>query len=179
MKSIKAQALLSYLALTGKAQIRPALAGMLWGEMPEANARMNLSQALSTLRRIIGEHLSITRQTVDLNRGSDIWIDVQTFESTVAEENVEALRQAVQLYRGDLLDGFYVRQSPEFETWILVERARLREKSLVALRKLVKYHSEQGEVGWDAAIDYTRQLLRIEPWHEEAHRDLMRLLACS
>lgn len=179
LKSSKAQALLCYLAVTGQAHTRPALAGLLWGEMPETNARMNLSQALSTLRRVLGDHLSVTRQMVALKWGSDVWIDVESFESAVAVGDVEALHQAVQLYRGDLLDGFYIRRSPEFETWLLVERVRLREKALIVLQKLVKYHSAQGEAGLDAAIDYTRQLLRIEPWHEEAHRELMGHLALS
>ena len=64
-KSRKAQALLCYLAVTGRSHSRPALAGLLWGDMPEAKARMNLSQALSNLRRSFGDHLIITRQTVE------------------------------------------------------------------------------------------------------------------
>lgn len=59
-KSLKAQALLCYLAVTGRPHSRSALAGLLWGEKPEAKARMNLSQALSGLRRLFGDHLTIT-----------------------------------------------------------------------------------------------------------------------
>lgn len=178
-KSSKAQALLCYLAVTGQAHTRPALAGLLWGDMPEAKARMNLSQALTTLRRYFREHLIITRQTVAFKRDSDTWVDVESFESAAAEAYIEALHRAVQLYRGDLLDGFYLRNAPEFETWVLIERARLREMALKALHTLAGYHAEQGQVGWGAAIDCTSHLLRIEPWHEQAHRELMRLLALS
>ena len=66
----KAQALLCYLAVTGRPHTRPALAGLLWGEMPDDNARTNLRKALSNLRRLVGPHLSIERQAVAFNRDS-------------------------------------------------------------------------------------------------------------
>ena len=40
--SAKAQALLSYLAVSGRVYSRQALAGLLWGDLPEADARRNL-----------------------------------------------------------------------------------------------------------------------------------------
>jgi DNA-binding SARP family transcriptional activator len=65
--SSKAMALLCYLAVTGRPHARPALAGLLWGELPEANARNNLRKALTHLRKWIAPHLSITRQSVAFN----------------------------------------------------------------------------------------------------------------
>jgi len=182
-KSSKAQALLCYLVVTDQPHTRPALAGLLWGDMPEAKARMNLSQALSHLRRLGGDHLSITRQTVAFNRESDYWLDVDVFEARVndtsGDARITALQEAVQLYRGDFLDGLYVRNAPEFEMWILAQRARLRELALQALHMLVVHHAGQGEAGRATAIDYTTRLLTLEPWQEEAHRLMMRLLALS
>ena len=55
----KTLALLNYLAVTGGSHTRSALAGLLWGGMPEAKARDNLSKALSTLRQVVGTHLTI------------------------------------------------------------------------------------------------------------------------
>jgi hypothetical protein len=40
--SHKARALLVYLAVTGRPQPREALAGLLWGDWPQAEARANL-----------------------------------------------------------------------------------------------------------------------------------------
>jgi DNA-binding SARP family transcriptional activator/predicted ATPase len=178
-KSSKARALLGYLAVTGQAHARPALVGLLWGDMPERKARMNLSQALTTLRRSFGKHLTITRQTVEFNRDSDYWLDVEVFEAAAAEGEIEALQAAVQLYRGDFLDGFYVRQASEFELWVLSQRARLRELALKALHTLAGYYAAQGEAGYEKAIDTVKHLLILEPWQEEAHRQLMHLLALS
>jgi len=183
LKSSKAQALLCYLAVTGQPHTRAALAGLLWGDMPEAKARMNLSQALSTLRRFFADHLTITRQTVAFERSSDARLDVDIFEGRVrgrrSASNIPTLQEAVELYRGDFLDGLHVRDAPEFEVWVLGQRAHLRELALQALRRLAIHYAGQGEAGWPAAIEYTTRLLTLEPWQEEAHRELMRLLALS
>ena len=88
-----ARALLAYLALharTGAPCRRETLAGLLWPEQPEAEARHNLRQALSRLRKAINDRaaalsfLLITRQTIQLNSESDCWLDVDTFDELIA-----------------------------------------------------------------------------------------------
>ena len=62
---------------------------------------------------------------------------------------------------------------------MLAERSRNREKVLQVLDKLAYYYTGQGQAGWNSAIEFTNQRLGIEPWHEETHRELMRLYAVS
>ena len=169
----KTAALLSYLAVTGVPHTRSTLAGLLWGAMTEAKARGNLSKALSTLRREFGDYLTITRQTVSFNQKSDYWLDVEIFTTGVANNTVDSLQEAIQLYRGDFLDGFYVREAPEFETWVLTQQARLRELALQALYTLAAHFAAQGGAGRAVAIDYTARLLGLDPWREEAHRQMI------
>ncbi len=88
---------------------------------------------------------------------------------------LDTLRQAVDLYRGDFLSGYYVRHAPDFETWMLAEQARLREMVIQTLHTLAEHLARQGEL--PDAIAVIRRLLSLEPWREEAHRQLMRLLA--
>lgn len=181
--SNKVQALLFYLAVTGRPHLRPTLTGLLWGDLPEASARNNLRKALTQLRQLVGSHLSITRQTVAFNRESSYWLDVERFErqvgSSSAETDIAVLREAVELYRGDFLEGFYVRQAPAFEEWVLARQARLRELALQALHRLVTFYAGQGKFGLLKGIDYSTRLLTLDPWREEAHRQLMLLLAHS
>ncbi|NIV28538.1 MAG: hypothetical protein GWN58_03175, partial [Anaerolineae bacterium] len=180
LRSRKAMALLCYLAVTGRPHLRPVLVGLLWAEMPEALARNNLSKALTQLRQAVAHHLRITRQEVAFDRGEPFWLDVEAFEqgaSTLAD--IEALQHAVELYRGDFLEGFYVHQSPAFEEWVLAQRARLRELALQALHTLATHHSRRGAAGHATAVQYTTRLLALDPWREEAHRQLMLLLAQS
>jgi predicted ATPase/DNA-binding SARP family transcriptional activator len=175
----KALALLCYLAVAGRAHFRPALAGLLWGDMPEADALMNLRQALTNLRRLVGPHLNITRQQVAFNHDSPYWLDVERFEARLAggtpDAGIEPLQEAVELYRGDFMAGFYVRDAPAFEEWMLAQAARLRTSALGGLHKLALMYARQGD--YEQGIATTRRLLELEPWHEEAHRQLMLLLA--
>jgi len=188
LRSSKAQALLCYLAVTGRPHLRPALLGLLWGDLPEIRAQNNLSKILTYLRQAVGDHLHISRQTVAFNRESRYWLDVEAFEiqvqgiltrATSMRADIERLEGAVELYRGDFLEGFYVRDAPAFEEWVLVQRARLKELALQALYALVTHYSAQGEAGTAVGIDYATRLLALEPWREETHRQLMRLLATS
>src|SRR4029453_10047444 len=66
-RSVKAQALLYYLAVSGRGQSRSVLAGLFWGEMDEHYARRNLNRTLSNLTQLVGEHLTITRQLLAIN----------------------------------------------------------------------------------------------------------------
>jgi DNA-binding SARP family transcriptional activator/predicted ATPase/Tfp pilus assembly protein PilF len=178
----KAEALLFYLAVTGLPHSRSALAGMLWRDMPESDALMNLRQVLASLRRLVGPHLHITRQTVRFRRDHPYWLDVEDFETGVTgptdkETAVEGMKAAVALYRGDFLAGFYVRDAPAFEEWMLSQRARLRSAALEALHTLVTVYAHRGN--YEQGINYARRLLELEPWYEEAHRQLISLLARS
>src|SRR3712207_719245 len=65
--SAKAQALLIYLGLTRKTYSRSALAGLLWGDIPEETARANLPLTQTKLRKVVGDHLTITWRDVAFN----------------------------------------------------------------------------------------------------------------
>ena len=78
LASAKATALLVYLAVTGTAQSRSALAGLLWSDLPEATARASLRLALTKLRRAVPARLLVTRQTVALDPARPVWVDCQS-----------------------------------------------------------------------------------------------------
>ncbi|MDQ2998820.1 MAG: AAA family ATPase [Chloroflexota bacterium] len=180
----KALALLSYLAMTGRAHSRQALAGLLWGELPEEDARRNLRVTLAELRKQLDPYLLISRQELAFNRESPYWLDVEVFRHTLkgrgltpAEQPTEQLRETIELYRGDFLEDFYVRDAPMFDEWVLGQRERLRKLVLEALHTLSARMIELHE--YTAGIDYTSRLLALDPWREEAHRQMMLLLALS
>jgi len=180
--SAKSLALLSYLAVTGCPHSREKLASLLWGEKSEAGAKANLRKSLSDLRQLFDDAFIITRQTVAFNRECAYRLDVEVFETALAEddsapEEMEPLREAVELYRGDFLEGLSVRQAVAFEEWALSERERLRQLALQALQRLSEAYIGRGE--YAAGIEVTHRLLALEPWQEEAHRQLMTLLARS
>jgi DNA-binding SARP family transcriptional activator/ABC-type glycerol-3-phosphate transport system substrate-binding protein/predicted ATPase len=177
--SSKAQAILYYLAATGEPQRRTTLASLLWADMPEAAARANLRRSLVDLRESVGDYLMIDRNSVAFKPDSRYWIDLAEFKTGIGQTSPKIdpkqLQAAVEFYRGDFLAGFYVRDAPDFESWVLAEQERLRELAIQARRALVDDHVKHGKPL--QAIVELRRLLSLEPWREEAHRQLMELLA--
>lgn len=188
LETAKTGALLAYLALQPGPQQRHKLMGLLWGDLPEPSARRNLRRALWDLRRKLDRpnmpsFILTTHQTVEFNRQSRYWLDVEQlvdWETGVPmyqSSSLPALRQAVDLYHGDLMAGFYLDDCPAFEEWLLAERERLRTFVLLALQRLAQYHTARGE--YAAGIECAVRLLALDPWREEAHRELMTLLALT
>lgn len=180
--SVKAQALLFYLAVTGQPCSRSALAGLLWGDMPEESARANLRLTLSKLRKAIPDHLIIEWNSVAFDLTRPHRLDVNEFivhglQPTQRLADAERVRAAVTLYRGDFLEDFAVRDAPEFENWVLAERERLRQAALRAWQYLAALAVERGDEV--EGIETARQVLALEPWREEAHQQLMTLLAAN
>jgi len=198
-ESDRVLALLIYLVVEADhPQRREVLAGLLWPDHAERAARHNLSQALLRLRQSIGDReadppfLLITRQTLQFNRDSDYWLDVALLQtaskalsssgqeqeiSPVDAADMEALRQAATLYRGDFLDQLTLADSDLFENWTITRREQYRQGAAHLLDFLAGYYTERAE--YESAHHYLRQQLSLDPLYEEAHRMLMRLLALS
>jgi DNA-binding SARP family transcriptional activator len=180
--SSKAQALLYYLAVTGRPHSRQMLLDLFWDKMRETDAAANLRTVLSNLRRLVGEHLTITRQTVTFNRDQAYWLDVDIFEAQahnakqgISDHEEATLQAAIDLYSGDFLEGFYLRDAPNFEEWVLRQRERLRQLALQALYNLATYDMACGR--YAEAMACTVRLLDLDPWHEDGHCQMMLLLA--
>jgi len=176
----KAQALLIYLAVTGQPHRRDTLANLLWSETTDRKARKNLRDALSNLRKLIAPYLIINRQTVAFNLDSPSDMDVERFQAALQTETAsspELLQTALNLYRGEFLEGFHVRDAPAFEEWVLSQREWLHGLAIQGWHSLSNHYAAQGEAGRNKAIEATAQLLALEPWREESHRQMMELLA--
>lgn len=174
----KVPVLLAYLASTGTPQPREQLATLLWGESSDDAARGSLRQALANLNRLLGEILIITRTTVGIRPDAPLWCDVDALKQAARRgADLDSLHAAVELYAGDFLAGVAISDAPAFEEWALAQRARLRDLALDALRRLAAQQAAQGD--YYAAVTTLRRLLALEPWHEEAHRQLMGALARS
>lgn len=184
LETAKTLGLLAYLALVPGPHRRSVLAGLLWGEQDEASAARSLRRALWNLRDALGgaanecPYLLVTRHDVAFNPESPYWLDVAEFTRLAApstdlppDTRERQLQWALQLYRGPFLDGLFVRDAPEFEAWMLGQRATLQEMTIQALRQLSDLQIAQGRM--DAAILTLRWLLALAPWAERAHRQLM------
>jgi predicted ATPase/DNA-binding SARP family transcriptional activator len=172
LASAKATALLVYLAVTGGAHARSAVAGLLWSDLPEATARANLRLVLTKLRRALPDHLEVDRRTVALAPGRPVWVDaVEVARLAAAERGGDQLLAAVRLCRGEFLRGFEVPGAPLFDEWLVARRAACRAEMLALMdRALVECRDRDDPA---AGVEVARRMLELEPLQEEAHRALM------
>ena len=204
--SDKARALLAYLVVEeDRPHRRESLAALLWPEHPTASARANLSQVLFNLRAILGDRaragtpgekesavpfLSVGGEAIQFNPASDHHVDVTSFTSLLhscaghanppgeaCEICVRRLDEAVALYRGSFLQDLAIGDSVPFEEWSAVWRERLHRLAIEALQHLAATHEHHGEVERGLACAWRQ--VELDPWREDAQRQLMRLLALS
>lgn len=175
----KAQALLFYLAVTGEIHTRYALATLLWSDASDRQARKNLRNVLYDLRPLVGPYLNITSQTVSFKQSSPHWLDVDTFttglKTPLPKMPITRLNEIIGLYRGEFLEGFYVRNTTIFEEWVLMHREHFRKLFIHGLDTLARQCVEQQE--YVIGLTATKRLLALEPWRETTHRQQMLCLA--
>lgn len=170
----KATALLAYLAVSEQPQRRSTLAALLWPDTDEQKARGALRRTLSVLRTALGDRwLDAEGETIVLERPS-VRVDVVEFRRAIREGRFGA---AIALYRGDFLQGFSLRDSREFDDWQAMQSEALRAEYSDALSRAAAESEREGDLA--AAIGHAKRRLALDPFHEPAHRDLMRLHARS
>jgi DNA-binding SARP family transcriptional activator/Flp pilus assembly protein TadD len=167
----KAVALLAYLAVTATPQARDRVAAMLWPEADTERARGALRRTLSALRDAIGDALVTEGSSVALALG-DARVDVRTFRERLARRRWD---EAIAAYRGDFLEGFGLRDSPEFDDWQSAQADALRVELATALERARDDAARDDDRVRAAA--HARRRVQLDPLHEPAARALIGLLA--
>jgi len=172
----KARALLAYLALApAQWHGRDRLAGLLWSDRSEVQARNSLRQALASIRKLgAGLGIDVVETDGDRVRLAEgvAEIDAVEFQKLYEGDPVAA----AGLYAGELLDGFTVRD-PAFQDWLAGARAALNELASETLERAVVQAERDGNPR--SAIDLARRLVAVDPYCESGHRRLMELHAMS
>jgi DNA-binding SARP family transcriptional activator len=186
LEGLKAREMLCYLLLHRRApHPRERLAGLFWADSSTAQSKKYLRQTLWEIQRALQQCVPACNEGFFLseaewvcwNSAVDLWVDVDDFECAFAavsgvqgvemdDRQAEALRGAVQLYQGDLLEGSY-------QDWCVYERERLQSGYLAMLDKLMSWCEVHKD--YEAGLAYGHQVLRYEKARECTHRRLMRL----
>ena len=163
---------------------RDYLAGVFWRK---GHQRHSLRQALwmlrSQLRRLIPEHVFLVfrGEGVRAVLSEKLLLDVRQFELATRNlvphlkpplqaETVSAFTQAVELYRGELLEGFDA-------AWCLGDRERYAQRFLAVLDLLMAHYEGVGDHA--RAAQAATRALDSDPGRESAHRTLMRAMTAS
>lgn len=160
----KVVAMLASLALapSGAFTRRDRLAGLLWPELDQAHARTALRKAVHLARGILGDDSIINRGDEELALGADhLWCDAVDLRQSIERG---LLGRAVDLYRGDLMPGFYLPECHDFDGWLESQRASLLEEVVAACWALAKV-LETGNHGTDA-VKHAKKAARLA-WSDE------------
>jgi len=182
----KVQELFCYLLLHRNHSLpRETLAGLLWPDTTTIQSKKNLRQALWQLQSALGSQtepindrvLLVEPEWVQLNLEANFWLDVVIFEKAfdlvqkvpgheLDAQRVQVLQDAVQLYQGPLLEGWY-------QDWCLLERERLQNMYLTMLDKLMGYCEVCRD--YETSLLYGMRIMCYDRARERTHRRLMRL----
>jgi DNA-binding SARP family transcriptional activator len=182
----KLQELLCYLLIyRDRTHPREALAGQLWSDSSTSQSKKNLRQALWQLQNAMepegscaDHHLLLAdADYIRVDPDADLWLDVAVLEEgyerargasghVLDAPRVAGLRQAVDLYRGDLLEGW-------FQDWCLYERERLQNMYLAMLDKLIDHCEAHHQ--YEDGLAFGVEILRYDQARERTHRRMMRL----
>lgn len=173
LSQAKRLALLVYLTVAAPRGFhrRDSLVALFWPDLDHAHARNALCQAIHMLRRFLGKDVVVGRGAEDLGVDSQLWCDVAAFEDAIESGRYA---DALQLYRGEFLEGLHVSRAPEFDDWQGRERDRIRRRALEAAWSLADRTARGGQP--ERAAHWLRLALSISPTDERSLRRLIHVL---
>lgn len=185
----KAEELLGFLLLNSEQpHSREKLADLLWGKITEDQANNYLRKALWQLQSALDrcglskkQFLRVEDNWLQVNPQFEYWLDVAIFEDAfkqtqgkpgrdLEEKQAEMIGRAVDIYRGELLDGWY-------QDWCSYQRERLQHQYLAMLDKLMDYCEAHQQ--YEEGLLHGEKILRYDRAREHTHRRLMRLYYLS
>lgn len=167
-------ALLIYLATGGPGAYRrrDTVLAMFWPETPEDRARHTLNQMLYELRRTLGDGVLISRGQDEIGVSPELLeCDVAEYRRALEEARWE---DALALYRGPFLPGFFVSRAPDMERWIDDERQNHRRAARDAAVALSDQLEKEGDL--PSAAKWAKRALEIEPASDSLLRRPLKLL---
>src|SRR5437763_532677 len=167
-------ALLAYLAAGTPRdfQRRDSLVALFWPALDQKHARAALREALHVLRGAVGQGIVTRRGDEEIGLDADLfWNDVAACDRAVAAAE---WGEALELYRGDLLEGFFISAAPGFERWLETDRDRRKDAACRSAHALIERSEASGDFA--AAASWARRAARLTPFDEKLVRHWISLL---
>ncbi len=164
---------------------RERLATMLWADSFDT-ASYNLRYNLWNIKKVIpkdnfgNDFITTTKDYCQINPKYSFSSDVLEFENLNLDkknlgssEFLNRLINAKNRFKGDFLDEFYIKDSDEYNEWILSSRAKYQKKYIECLNLLLYYYIDSSQ--YEKAIEILEDILKVNPYDEEAYYNLMKL----
>ena len=169
----KRLALLVYLAAAtpGPFHRRDTLLGLFWPDVDAGRGRASLSRAVHYLRGALGDGVLLSRGDEELGLSSESFsVDAAQFRDLITRGRPA---DALELYRGDFMAGFFLSDAPLLERWIETERQGFRERAASAARSLSMAAEASGDI--PLALHWAKQGGTLAPYDENELRRVLRL----
>lgn len=161
---------------------REMLSALLWPDLDQVKAFTNLRHTLWEIQKLLGpDWLIADRETVSINAGANIWVDVHRFEALWKESQTQndisvripLLTECARLYHHHFLTGFNLKNASSFDEWSMTKADELRHTLTNVLTSLTEDYCLLGDP--DSALPHARRLVTLDPLNESAHRLLMQI----
>ncbi len=174
----KSLAMLVFIGMERKRIRREVLADMFWGDTGDDSARANLRLALSKLRQRLPGLIHADTEFVGIDSSAAMTVDALELlqvATSARQQSASVLGSAISHYRGAFLRDFQLRDCAAFDDWAAAQRQRIDRSAVVILRELVRLEQQARHLHNE--LRYLELWAQIEPWNEEPHMSLLRLLA--
>lgn len=177
----KALALFIYLVVEDDVQPREKLMDLLWPDSDTRSAQASLRNALARLRKSLGASNSIilvTQETIAFDKEADVALDLSVLRAAVThiQESPQSLsptllQAAVDVYQGEFIASFGLRDTPDFEHWETVQREMWHRQLGLIFEHLMQHHLKHLDI--DKATTTAQRWVTHNPLDEAAQRSLM------
>lgn len=156
---------LFYYILMKKVVSRDEAAGLFWPSSNDERAKISLRNALHKIRRAFDEDIILTpnKSILKINEDINFTIDILDFEKNPMEN--------LDLYKGEFLKGFYIKDTAEFDNWLAEQRSYYEEIYISNLEKKITIDIENNK--YENIEIYIRNLLSVDNFNERAYLLLM------
>jgi DNA-binding SARP family transcriptional activator len=170
----KNRALIYYIAAQEGQSNREKLLTFFWPDHERSASQSILRTMIHDLRKNLGKAIQVDDQNIIL--ATDTFIDVKEFSTALASPltDLQKLSEALNLYKGDFLEGFSLSDSPQFDDWVASERDHYQLRAMNGFAELS--HLQEAKREYSAALEAIRRALAFNPLQEDLQRDFMRLL---
>lgn len=164
---------------------RDKLSSMLWADSFDT-ANYNLRYNLWNIKKVVpkdnenNDFITTTKDYCQINPKYKFNCDIFDFDDINLEKRnlrssvfLNKLISAKNNFKGDFLDQLYIKDSDDYNEWVLANRAKYQKKYIEVLNLLLYYYNNSSE--YEKAVEILEDILSVNPYEEEAHYNLMKL----
>ncbi len=179
--SYKSAGILYYVS-ANNCSSREKIAYTFWEGSSEDAAKYNLRYNLWSMNKIFKSSnkddepiLEWNKNNLFLNENYEVDIDIKKYSKELKSEDLDlkSLIKLKSLYKGEFLEGFYLKDSFSFNDWLFFEREKYQKKHIKVLENLLTIYKK--EKNYDKIINILNEMLNFNSLDENLYVELIKM----